>query len=128
MLNSRGNVHRLWVALVVAYMLVLQSVAGAWAHGVGPDSSRLDAFGNPLCITSTDQHTGSSDQPHSNLPNCCTLGCGMFVQALAATGNSGSVQAFEPFPRLIAFPARSEASTPQPDYNPGSPRAPPFSV
>jgi hypothetical protein len=48
----RGKLSSKGVALVAAYMLVLQALFGAFASGAAAGTAILDDFGNPLCITS----------------------------------------------------------------------------
>lgn len=125
--NLRGR-WSLRVALAAAYMLVLQSIVGALALGIGPDASQVDAFGNPLCITSTDATDGGmGGADHSKLPNCCTFGCSLFSSALATPPESGTsvVRRADQSDGLARgydlLPAVSAR-----DHEPGSPRAPPL--
>lgn len=117
------------VALVAVVLLVLQSVASALALGSGVSSQPLDVFGNPLCITSSDQpHDGSHDGGHSTLPECCMLGCNMFSPALTAP--SPETTAFLRLPlvtdgRIIPFDTALLADS---DHDPGNPRAPPLTA
>lgn len=68
-------------ALVAAYVLVLQSLLGAFALGAGPAAAATDAFGNVICT-----HDGAAGQPagdrHDHQPPCCTLGCAFSASAL----------------------------------------------
>lgn len=118
------------VALVAASMLVLQALLGAFALGTAAASPMLDAFGNTLCITSTDaaEH-GSHKGEHTALPDCCTVACGMFAFATADDRSPNSVS--NPLvPALalampafhVTLPARGV------DYPPANPRAPPQTV
>ncbi len=118
------------VAFVAAYMLVLQALIGAFALGTAAASPMLDAFGNPLCITSTDFTDSDSEQGnHSALPDCCTTACNMFAPVTADERNASSVANplaiaaekldpdFEFFGRVLS-----------PERNPGSPRSPPLTA
>jgi hypothetical protein len=118
----RGS-SRLGIALAAACLLVLQAVVGAFAIGSSP---QVDAFGNPLCVTSLDSSgQGSHDAGHSKLAGCCTLGCSMFAPVLPAPSQQAApaselrLLSHLPVLRLDADlpPAR--------DHSPGSPRAPP---
>jgi hypothetical protein len=114
------------IAFAAAFILVLQTVGGALAFGVGPSPTQIDAFGNPLCITSVDHDHGSTDGEHSKLPQCCTLGCNMFSQSLATASEPTAFildlpivsDGFDRTYTHMAFPVR--------DYDPGNPRAPPL--
>lgn len=62
------------MALVAAWMLVLQGLLGAFASAATPPGANLDVFGNPLCITSTDAH-GLGDDAYKGMPPCCLGVC-----------------------------------------------------
>ncbi|MEP9375045.1 hypothetical protein [Mesorhizobium sp. KR1-2] len=107
-------------------MLVLQTVVGALALGTGP--AELDAFGNPLCIASTD-HSGAGPKgsDHSKLTDCCAFGCSMFASAFAAP-SEGTVEFRLP---VVSVPLPGEYKTsfaPVRDHDPGNPRAPPLTA
>lgn len=112
-------------ALVAAWMLVVQSIAGAMAQGAGPVP--LDAFGNVLCITSDRAGPGQGGLPHHDRsPDCCLAGCifaaGAHALPAAAPGAPPRRAVAEiSVPRLAAF----SLST-RPDPSPGTPRAPPL--
>jgi len=114
------------VALAAAYILILQSVVGALALGAGPNARLLDAFGNPLCITSAD-HSEQAPARHHNapLPDCCTAACSNFAPVFLPARPFAHVA--NPLP-MDAEPLRSVAEAgprPAPEHDPGSPRAPP---
>lgn len=118
------------VALVASYMLVLQALIGAFALGAAAASPMLDAFGNPLCITSTDStDTGSDRTSHSAMPDCCTIACNMFAPVTTDERAPSSVA--NPLPLAV------EKLTPDfitvgrilsPEESPGSPRSPPLAA
>lgn len=112
------------VALVAALMLVLQSMAGALA--LGQDRIQLDAFGNPLCITSGDHSTPADDSDHPQFPNCCTFGCLSFASPLATPPDNVSLVVHDLFETAAARPTSRPAPSTAPDHDPGNPRAPPF--
>jgi hypothetical protein len=113
---------RQWFALVAAMLFLVQSLTGSAAAGQGP--LQLDAFGNPLCITSGD-HKGVPSGDHGKMPGCCLLGCSASATIAGAPADEASL--------IIGF--RTEvAGRPLPapivivqadDHDPGSPRAPP---
>lgn len=115
------------VALVAAYLLVLQAAVGALALGAG--TMQLDAFGNPLCITSVD-HAGKAGgtADHARLPDCCTLGCSTVSAAVATQPQPFAL--FAPLPaariavghRLAVEPFRTRHG------DPGRPRGPPLTI
>lgn len=114
------------VALAAALMLVLQMAAAAFALGQG--TPPLDIFGNPLCITTSTDHTAPAKGEHPSLPECCTLGCSMFT-SLQASPPAGAVLAVvRRLESVVVFhAARLDPST-APEHDPGSPRAPPLAA
>lgn len=113
---------RTMVALVATLMLVLQTLATAWA-GATP-SAPLDIFGNPLCITGIDHSSGTTDG-QATLPDCCTFGCCQVSPLFA--GNGGGAALAVPFMVKARAPSLSRRTihVAGPDHNPGNPRAPP---
>lgn len=116
-------------ALVAAYMLVLQAMLGAFAMGAATASPMLDAFGNPLCITSTDaavQSDGGRD--HGTLPDCCGSACGMLAPLTVEDRTPHSL--FNPIAPVqhVEFARDAAVYPPAPDHDPGNPRAPPFTL
>ena len=113
-------------ALVAALMLVLQAAAGAYALGMAA-SAPLDAFGNPLCITSTDSVDIRSGLPdHNTLTDCCAVACSMF--SAAATDERATPSVHNPLARVAGlFTPVFDAVKPviAPERSPGSPRSPP---
>jgi len=124
---SKPKRWNIWVAFVATYMLVFQGLLGAVALGDAKASPMLDAFGNPLCITSTD--SDSDDRTHTGLPDCCTVSCSMF--AVASAGDRSSNSFSNPLPTATAalFPPVEVGTSPFTlDREQGSPRAPPPSL
>lgn len=111
------------MALVAAWLFLVQSLAGGFALAAA--EVPLDAFGNPLCITSSDHGTPADNSDHGKMPGCCMLGCAASATVVGAPPDEASV--------VIVF--RTEAGDrplPAPivivqadDHDPGSPRAPP---
>lgn len=117
------------VAFVAAYMLMLQALVGSFAFGVAANASPLlDAFGNPLCITSAESAALSEDGGHSALPECCTAACGMFAHLTVEDRTPHSLD--NPLPAVAQGVATFDARvvTPVLDHDPGKPRAPPFAA
>jgi hypothetical protein len=112
-------------AFAAAYLLVLQSVLGAFAFGIGPNASQLDAFGNVICTQEgAAQHPGS-DPHQQHLPACCVLGCSM-ASAVCAPPPAAAVVADSFFVETVAFvlPAFQHLDFTR-DRSPSNPRAPP---
>lgn len=125
----REKSGRVGVAIIAAYMLVLQSLVGAFALGTAAASPvLLDAFGNPLCITSSlGADSDAENGNHSAMPDCCTVACSMFAP----------ITAEERAPRSLYNPVARITQPAEPVYesvtvsfallrSPGSPRSPPF--
>jgi hypothetical protein len=116
------------VAFIAALVLVLQSFLSASASGAFAATPLLDAFGNPLCITSVDRDGSPPTHDHSKLTDCCAFGCSMVSPLFAAApgddiGLSSPLASDDIRYELIqSFHIRA------PDHDPGSPRAPPMTV
>ncbi len=112
------------IALGAAMLMLVQSVAASFAGRT--EHPALDAFGNPLCITNTDQHTPQSD--HGKLPGCCILGCGTLASTIAPPPDKAWLEiGLDAAPSPFA-PALAEIAIASDDHHPGSPRAPPAVV
>lgn len=88
----------------------------------------LDAFGNPLCITSIDHDGTSPPGDHSALPNCCTLGCNMPSHLLVADPSGDTGLRWSLSSDDIRFDLAQSFHIHGPEHNPGSPRAPPLTA
>ena len=114
------------VALVAAYLLLLQSTLGAFAFGAGPTAAQIDAFGNVICThEGAAQLPGGNPQP-SHMPACCVLGCSMVSTAFAPPPDTGLALgslSFEPV--AFVFPATTHLDFAR-ERSPSNPRAPPL--
>jgi hypothetical protein len=125
--NIRQERWKVWTALAAACLFLLQSTAGASAFATGPRAPVIDAFGNPLCITSGEHTNGGGDQ-HQMPPQCCGPGC------TASSAMPGAPPA-EPS-HALASPAHVVAvfhrfDVPRPNARsgwPGNPRGPPLAA
>ncbi|MFC0245483.1 hypothetical protein ACFOLL_17660 [Falsochrobactrum ovis] len=116
------------VAFVAAAVLVLQSFLTAWAAGAMPVTPMLDAFGNPLCITSVDHDGDVPRDDHSKLPDCCTFGCNLASPLHAAEPAQG-VGLLKPLSSTdVRFHVHKTFHIQSPDHDPGSSRAPPLTT
>lgn len=112
-------------AFAAAYLLVLQSVLGAFAFGASANPAPLDAFGNVICT-----HDGAADlpgggPPQKHVPNCCLFGCGTISQALAGPPDASAVPGAIAFETIAFITAPSEHLAFRRDRSPANPRAPP---
>ncbi|TIX26367.1 DUF2946 family protein [Mesorhizobium sp.] len=116
------------VALVAAYLLLLQSTLGAFAFGAAPNASQLDAFGNVICT-----HEGATQLPDGNqlpthLPACCVLGCNMVSAAFAPPPDAGLALHSLSFEAVaFVFPAAIHLDFAR-ERSPSNPRAPPLTA
>ncbi|QKD01835.1 DUF2946 family protein [Mesorhizobium loti] len=116
------------VALVAAYLLLLQSTLGAFAFGIGPNAAQLDAFGNVICTRDGATQLPGGDQHPSHLPACCTLGCGMFSSAFAPPSDVGLAPGSLSFETVaFVFPASIHLDFAR-ERSPSNPRAPPLAA
>lgn len=116
-------------AIFAALMLAVQLLAGGFAAGTAAAGSpMLDAFGNPLCITSSDVPDAGDQNSHTGLPDCCTPGCSMF--APAAGPDRAPLSLANPLRTVAkqAFVPHAEPPLGLADHELGHPRAPPMPV
>lgn len=116
-------------ALAVAWLLVLQSVLGAFAAGVGPNPPQLDAFGAVICTHDGAAQLPPGEQPQQHQQSCCVLGCNMYSSAFGAPPESSPLLDGVAFATsyLVAFPASNDIGFSH-DWSPANPRAPPASA
>lgn len=119
--HNRGS----WVAFIAASVLMLQSFLAACGAHAAPTGPMLDAAGNPLCITSTENHDTAPAGEHSKLLHCCLAECSGASAALADQANAGSAIFLPKIQSGNPFAAHKMDHIRVLDHNPGSPRAPP---
>ncbi|OHV79519.1 hypothetical protein LCM4579_02870 [Ensifer sp. LCM 4579] len=112
------------LALVAAWLLVLQSAIGAFASGEMPVSAQRDAFGNPLCISAHHSDTGDHGGGDRQAADCCLSGCCMSQPLLPTTADAGSFLPVFQSSGARQFPP-SEIQFRAREHHPGYPRAPP---
>jgi hypothetical protein len=124
-LNSREKRWSVPVALVAAYLLLLQSTLGAFAFGAGTRAAQLDAFGNVICTHDGAAELPGKDRRPSHLPVCCTLGCGISSAAFAPPSDAGPALAGCRVEAIaVSFPASIHLGFAR-QRSPSAPRAPP---
>lgn len=126
-MRAAEHKRNIFVALVAALILLAQTALSGWGSGAMAATPMLDAFGNPLCITSTDP-TGGSTSDHSKMPNCCTFGCSTVSPLLAIPDSDGTGLARPLIVSDVLFSIGKGVVLPSPDHDPGSPRAPPLTA
>lgn len=127
---KRTATTRLVAALVLALVLITQSVVGAFALGADGAGLQLDAFGNPLCLNGADHDnsSGPGTPDHSKIPSCCTFACSMFWTGLAAPADAGQVARDLQVADRLAFTQVKQIDLHEKGYRPGNPRAPPLTA
>lgn len=95
-ISSSGRQRgRPWVAIVAAYLLVMQALLVGFTSGASTAPAQLDIFGHVLCAPGGgDDGDGSTDHQHGL--HCHALGCGMCPTVLPA----------QPAIRLAEVPSR----------------------
>jgi len=119
--------RRSWVALLAAFVLVVQSLAGALATGAHAASVQLDAFGGVICTTdAAPSPSGGDESPEKrHTPSCCLAGCLSFAWAALPA------RAATPLPPLLVrrsdpvVPQRADHRPTERRGSPANPRAPP---
>lgn len=113
--------------LVAAYLFVFQLVLGSLALATAAsNASPLDVFGNPLCITHTENSGDTGHKDNSKPMECCTQACSMFAPVLPpdAAGHFLSNR-LQPLRETVRI-ERTIRPLERPETEPGSPRAPPL--
>lgn len=122
--SSRG---RSWVAILAAYLLVLQALFAGFAAGAYANALSFDrTLALTHCAPSGDAGPGGE---HDKVPNhagmsCCTAGCPMLA---GADPVQSGFQILSQRPAdLVAFARRLDRSVGfLSGHSPGNPRAPP---
>ncbi|MER9563762.1 MULTISPECIES: DUF2946 family protein [unclassified Mesorhizobium] len=113
------------VAFAAAWLLVLQSMLGAFASGIEPNASQFDAFGNTICTHDGATQLPAGDPHPQHMPACCMLGCNLVSAVYApppdAGGPARSLSVETVAFILAAFRHRDFARA----RTPSNPRAPP---
>jgi hypothetical protein len=125
-LSGRRRLSNMAVALVAAYLLVLQSMASAFAFGDAASLVQLDAFGNVICTHDGAGTLPASDQHQQHMPPCCTFGCTMGSAVLAPPPLATKFSQAVVFETVIFTPLRPVLTISEPRYSPANPRAPPL--
>jgi hypothetical protein len=113
------------VTFAAAYLLVLQSVIGALALGIGPTGAQLDGFGNVICTHDGLSELPAGDSHQKHMPACCVLGCAMASSALGAPPNTGGLKTELSFQTIVYRFQKPAYLAFERDRSPANPRAPP---
>lgn len=82
-MTARRQGWRQWAVRVFALLFAVHGALLAVSQGASADTLRRDQFGNVLCLASAETGHGGAKHgkadPHSEMMECCTLGCAMFA-------------------------------------------------
>jgi hypothetical protein len=117
------------VALAAALVLLLQAFFTAWTTGaMASGNMPVDAWGNPLCITSADEGGAPAHETGVKLPNCCVLGCSVAAATMPHPPLAHEAVRVHLSGTEIRFFATNPPLGTSRDHDPGSPRAPPLTA
>lgn len=124
--SGRGS----WIALVAAYVLLIQALFGAFAIGASAGPLIDQPGGAIICapLGAVPAPDGSPLPASHHLPDCCLTGCMMFGAAILPPFGAGGIfvpakaDAVPVRPTGIALPAAPRRGTPI------HPRAPPVTA
>ncbi len=124
-MRRTGKPNRRVVSLAAAVSLLLQSILFAWSLAGGAHGApMLDAFGNPLCITSTHSDQAPGAPVDGRHLSCCTLACGASA-LLGVEPPAGPVLAAPLSTALDVVRPRIDSAGPPAERRTANPRAPP---
>ncbi|MGD9914518.1 MAG: hypothetical protein AB7S80_10595 [Rhizobiaceae bacterium] len=119
--------NRSVVAFLAALVFVVQTSFVAWAGAAVAAGPTLDAFGNPLCITSHEV-SGSTDGDHGKVPSCCTLGCASVAPVLDQPAGTAVLVLAAAHTVSVPAPDGIEPGLKRLDHDIASPRGPPSAL
>ncbi|MFC7399148.1 DUF2946 family protein [Chelatococcus sp. GCM10030263] len=125
-MNRRRQGWDLWVALGVAYLVVVQMLVTGIALGAQAAPSRQ--LSTVICTfhgTATAPDGTGQPPDHAHLPACCVLGCSMFGPTVAPPPAMASMLVPRQIARAPVFAFADQPPPPEERRTPGNPRAPP---
>ncbi len=124
---GRMNWHRSALALLVVYVLVLQTTLAALAAGLSAQPS--PTFPHPLCAPGqTAPAEPGPDSGGARLPDCCATLCLASAIALPPPATLVAIIWREPEAYIAAAPPAAPATLPPAHGSPLGARAPPSPV
>jgi len=116
-----------WVAIVAAYILLLQAVLGSPMLGAAADPLRVGAFGVICSTTGAGAEADQPGLPQHHLPDCCLNGCLMSGMAALPGAETAPFVAPSRLESSAIPPAADVALSFRRDHT-ANPRAPPMSA
>ncbi|MCV9934737.1 hypothetical protein OIU35_00030 [Boseaceae bacterium BT-24-1] len=118
---------RSWVAIVAAYVLVLQGLFGAVVSGQSLAPALLDRAAHlTLCAPGSESVPLPGQEPTPHLPACCLLGCAWIGAAYAPPARAAVVEAVVPRATLVWFDDLAGRPLPWQERLAARPRGPPL--
>jgi hypothetical protein len=126
-LRIRGQEWSVWVAVCAAYILVIQSFAGAFAISASAAPLPPVFFEQVLCAPSGNSALPDEPAPkRHNLPDCCLASCPMFQPGLLSEVDTGHVPGNIASDGTIYGAVEKERIFFFRQKSPANPRAPPL--
>lgn len=117
---------RSWVAIIAAYVLVLQGLFGAVVSGQSLAPALLDRAAHlTLCAPGAQSAPLPGEEPAPHLPACCLLGCAWIGAAYAPPDRPSLPDGVEPGITIVGFGDLIERPLPGQERLAARPRGPP---
>lgn len=118
---------RSWVAIIAAYVLVLQGLFGAVVSGKSLAPALLDRAAHlTLCAPGTQSAPLPGEEPAPHLPACCLLGCAWIGAAYAPPARPALFEEVEASVTIVSFDGLTERPLPGEERLAARPRGPPI--
>lgn len=125
--KTRSIRARSWVAIVAAYVLVLQGLFGAALSGQSLAPALLDrTIHLTLCAPGTESVPLPGQDPAPHLPACCLLGCAWLGGAYAPLVRAALPEQAEPRVEPVSFDDLIAPPLPGRERLAARPRGPPL--
>ncbi|RXT57381.1 hypothetical protein B6S44_02860 [Bosea sp. Tri-44] len=127
LIASRNSRARHWVAIIAAYVLVLQGLFGAAVSGQSLARALLDrTIHLTLCAPGAESVPLPGEEPAPHLPACCLLGCAWLGAAYAPPDRTASFEESALRTTLVRFDDLTTLPLPGRERLAARPRGPPF--
>ena len=126
-MNAAKSIRaRSWVAVVAAYVLVLQGLFGAVVSGQSLAPALLDRAAHlTLCAPGAQSAPLPGEEPAPHLPACCLLGCAWIGAAYAPPARPALPESVEPGVTIVGFDDLTRRPLPGRERLAAHPRGPP---
>ena len=123
---ARSIRARSWVAIIAAYVLVLQGLFGAVVSGQSLAPALLDrATHLTLCAPGSESVPVPGEEPAPHLPACCLLGCAWIGTAYAPPDRPALLEEVEAGVTIVSFDDLTGRPLPGQERLAARPRGPP---